>query len=190
MEKFSKIQSKPRVKEEIKDEISFQNDYLKVVTKDNWSWVEEADNVCCIPVFIEDNSMFIRQEVIPPFTSRDSQEFYLTVISGTIEEGEKPEETMRRELIEEAGLVLNQNYKIKIIDTLYKNKGTTSKIYYAIIPLSKGDYYEVAAKGDGSKEEKASRTVKVDLKFINSLQVSDLISKLLLLEVKNFMMLK
>lgn len=188
MEKFSKI--KNQTKPVDKTEILLDSDYLKVRQVNNWAWVEEADNVCCIPILIDENKIFVRQEVIPPFTYRDSNELFLTVISGTVEKGEAPEETLRRELVEEAGIVLNKNYKITFIDVLFKNKGTTSKIYYALIPLSKGDYYETHAKGDGSIEEKKSKTVKVDLRFINQLQCSDLITKLLLLEVKNFMLIK
>jgi hypothetical protein len=52
------------------------------------------------------------------------------------------------------------------------------------------DYHEVLIKGDGSSAEKKSKTVKVDIKYINSIFVSDLITKFMLEEFKKYLNLE
>ena len=53
--------------------------------------------------------------------------------------------------------------------------------------MNERDYHEVVAKGDGSKEEEMSKAVKVDVKYISSLNTSDLISDYMLLKLKEYM---
>ena len=50
--------------------------------------------------------------------------------------------------------------------------------------------HEVIAKGDGSKAEAMSKSVKVDIKFLNSLNPSDLFTDYMLLKVKEYLNLK
>ena len=56
-----------------------------------------------------------------------------------------------------------------------------------IISLTERDYHEVIAKGDGSKEEQISKSVKVDAKYINSINTSDLITDWMILKLKQEM---
>jgi hypothetical protein len=53
--------------------------------------------------------------------------------------------------------------------------------------LNERDYHEVVAKGDGSKEEEMSKSVKVDVKYINSLNPSDLITYYMLMKMKEYL---
>ena len=70
---------------------------------------------------------------------------------------------------------------------LFINKASANKYYPYILPLNERDYHEVVAKGDGSKEEEMSKAVKVDVKYISSLNTSDLISDYMLLKLKEYM---
>lgn len=186
MEKFSK--KKKKVEKKSKDEILYEDNYMKVLKgRDEWSFVAENDNVCCIPILTEYNQILVRREIIPPYKYNDGKDYHLTAISGTVEEGETPEETVRRELVEEAGIMLKDNYVIEIYDSLYKNKGNTSKYHLVIIPLMEYEYSEVAASGDGSKLEKESSTVKVNIKNIKQLIPSDIVTRMLLNDVMDFL---
>ena len=193
MEKYTQLVKKESEGKAISDEndkVLYQDEYITIRSLNGWSMLEEKDNVCCIPIFIEKNKIFLRKETVPSYNKRDSQEYHLTVISGTIETDETPDMTLRRELVEEAGIVLNDNYKINFLDCLFKSKSGTAKMFIALIPLSESDYSETYIKGDGSKEEKNSQTVSIDIKFINSLFPADLVTRLLLLETKSYLNLK
>ena len=126
-------------------------------------------------------------EVVPPYNYRDDAEYHLTCISGTVEDGESLESCIRRELQEEAGILVRDNIKIEIHDSLYKSKTQSSKFHLCILPLSLYEYDEVLATGDGSETESLSKTVAIDIKDINRLFPSDIVTRLLLNDVKKYM---
>lgn len=65
------------------------------------------------------------------FNAGDDDPFILECVSGTIDEGKKPEETAKEEVFEEAGLTIDT---VKLIACIYKSPGLTTEktyIYYA-----------------------------------------------------------
>lgn len=186
MDKFSQIKSKSKDKEK-DDDVLFSNDYMDIVDYEGWTIVKECDFVVCIPCLMESNQIIMRYEYIPTFKYVDGQEHHLTVLSGCIEGAESKETTLLRELEEEAGIVLRPGYKIEFMKPLFVSKSHTSKYHPCILSLSEKDYHEVIAKGDGSKEEKNSKSVKLDSKFLNSINSSDLITEYMVNEVKKYL---
>jgi len=184
MEKFSKLNKKKPKKE---NNVLFDAESMRIVKKGGWNFIEESDSICVLPIIIEKNEILLRMEVIPSYQSRDSQEYHLTCISGTLEEGEDPQECLIRELEEEAGIVLKDNVTIEFFDLLYKSKSGSSKFYLSILPLNIYSFDEVLAKGDGSKTEELSKTVRVNIKNIKNLFPSDVVTKLLLEEGKKYL---
>lgn len=184
MDKFSNLGKKKKKK---KDNILFDNKYIKLIDYEGWSIVEEKDLVVCIPYLIESNQFIIRYEYIPTYKYREGQEYHITVLSGGIEEGESTEEAIYRELEEEAGIVIKEGYVLDELKPLFINKGHTNKYYGYIVPLNERDYDEVVALGDGSKAESKSKSVKVDAKFIDSLNTSDLITDYMILKLKEYL---
>jgi hypothetical protein len=84
--------------------------------------------------------------------------------------------------------VLREDYIIEDeMKPLYSSKSTTNKIYPFILPLNERDYHEVIAKGDGSKSEALSKSVKVDIKQIGNLNTSDIITEYMLLKLKEYL---
>ena len=185
MDKFSKL--KPRKVKKIKDEILFDNDYIKLIDYEGWSIVEEKDLVVCIPYFIESNQFLIRYEYIPTFKYVDGQEYHITVLSGGVEKDETIENALYRELEEESGIVVNENYQLDQLKPLFINKGHVNKYYGYILPLNEKDYDEVVPTGDGSEAEKLSKSVKVDVKYVDSLNTSDLITDYMILKLKEYL---
>lgn len=185
MQRFSKLKPKDEFAEG-KEKVLYQDDNIKVINYEDWSVVEEKDCVVCIPYLIETNQVILRYEYIPPFKLADGQDFHITVLSGSVERGESNERAILRELEEEAGIVLREGYNIEFMKPLFKTKGHTDKYYPCIITLSENDYHEVMAKGDGSQAESVSKSVKVDVKFLKSLNVSDLITDYMLDKVKKY----
>jgi 8-oxo-dGTP pyrophosphatase MutT (NUDIX family) len=158
-----------------------------VVNFEDWHIIKESDFVVCIPYLVESNQIIIRHEYIPTFKYVDGQEYHLTVLSGSIETGETPDRALLRELEEEAGIVLDPEYKFEFMKPLFVSKGHASKYYPCILPLMEKDYEEVIAKGDGSLAEKKSKSAKLDAKYLNSINASDLITEYMLIQIKNYL---
>lgn len=185
MKQFSKI--KPEKEKEIADEVLFTDDYFSVIRYDDWKVIKSSDAIICIPILIETNQIVLRQEYIPTYKYIDGSDYYLTLIAGTIESGEVPKTTLFRELEEEAGIVIREDYKVEDMKPLFVSKSITSKYYPFILPLNERDYHEVVAKGDGSKAESMSKSVKVDIKHIDSLNPSDIFTEYMILKVKEYL---
>lgn len=185
MKKFSKMkQRKERVK---KDEVIFSNDYIQLIKYEDWTLVNDSDIVICIPYLIETNQIILRNEYIPTYKYVDGQEYHVTLVGGCIEDNETPEEAIVRELKEEAGIVLNDNYKVEMLKPLYISKGSINKFYPCIIPINEREYEEIIPPTDGSIVEKKSKSVKVDAKYIDSINASDLITEYMLGKMKEYL---
>lgn len=186
MEKFSRMKPKNEF-EEGKEKVLYSDEAIKVIDFEDWSIIKERDLVVCIPYLIEKNEFILRYEYIPTYKFVDGQEYHVTVVGGQVETGEAIETAMLRELEEEAGIVLNEGYKLDALKPLYISKGMTSKYHPFIIPLNEREYSEITATGDGSEVEKKSKSVRVSAKFIDSVKTSDLITDYLLLKLKEYM---
>jgi len=183
MKKFSKL-----IKEKdnnIETELKYDG-YLKVKSIDGWEYVDEKDCVVVLPHLINFDEILLRKEVVPSFNTREPKNnYFLTVVSGTVDGMETPEDCLIRELREETGISLNSGFKgWKKWGEFFWNKGNSSKCHLYYLPLTISDFSKVLPKGDGSLEEENSITTRVNLDYINSLKPSDLVSQLMLLYLK------
>lgn len=184
MDKFTRLEKtdfKPKAK---KEDILYKNDFVKLINYEDYTTLVQKDCVLAVPVLIERNQLIIRKEYIPSYKYKTGQEWHLSFVGGGIELGETPEEALLRELQEEAGLVLRDNYKIEFQKPLFMFKGGSCQYHWTILYLTENDYNEVRPTTDGSKLEKMSTTTKIDLKYIDSLLASDLVTEFLILKLK------
>lgn len=185
MEKFTSLKDKNDYSTKDKEDILFSNDYMKVIEFDGWSIIKESDFVVCIIYLIESNQFILRHEYIPTFFLTDGQDYHMTILSGSIKRGETPENAILREIEEEAGIVISPEFTIEFMKPLFISKAHASKYHPCIITLTERDYHEVMASPQ-DKIEKLSQSVKIDIKFINSVNTSDLITDYMLDKFKKF----
>lgn len=174
MNKFSKM------KTVTKDNDYVYDNYLKILNHNDYEFVVENDCVILIPHLIDYNEILVRKEYIPTYQYKiPNMEYFLTMVSGTVDDNEKLNDTLIRELKEECGIVLNVTYQnMKKIGEYFVCKSNSSKFHIYYIPLSKNDYKHTNITNDGSYIESISKTVRVDVKYLSSLIPSDLITAL------------
>jgi 8-oxo-dGTP pyrophosphatase MutT (NUDIX family) len=189
MKKFTNIRPEEE-KKFVKDDVLYNDEFLKVVKYEDWSVLTGKDGVICIPYLIELNQFIIRQEYVPSFKYSEGQELHLSCVGGAIEMGESTEVALLRELQEEAGIVLRDNFQIEFDKPLYLGKFSSMKCYPCILPLTENDYHEIAIRGDGTRAEKLSKTAKIDVKYLSSLNASDITTEYMLMKFKEYLNLK
>jgi 8-oxo-dGTP pyrophosphatase MutT (NUDIX family) len=186
MNKFSKIQKGIKEKEP-KHNVLYNNNYLKIIEYEDWSILQEK-NVCVgIIYFIEQNKFLLRYEYIPTFKYVEGTEYYLTILSGGIEEGETPKDAFLREIEEEAGIIIDGNYSLEELKPLFINKGHTNKYFPFILTLTDNSFSENIPKGDGSIAEEKSKCVVLDVNKLDYIETSDLITDYMLLKFKEYL---
>jgi len=183
MKKFTNL--KPDNKAIIEeDKTLFQDPNLTVINYEDKAILTDRDVVVCIPYLIDLNQIIIRQEYVSAYKYADGQELHICLVGGGIEKGESPEEALLRELQEEAGIVIKPNFTVKMDKPLFMFKGSSNKYYMSILTLTEADYYEIAV--DKSKEHKLDKAFKINVKYINSLNSSDVITDLMIAKFKNY----
>ena len=186
MEKFTKLQNRNNSSER-KDDILFDGEHFKVIKFEDWSLLKDKDIAICIIYLVEKNEIILRHEYIPTYKYVDKQDFHLTLVGGSIENDETPEIAMIREIEEEAGIIIDSEYKLEPLKPLFISKGCVNKYHPFIIPLMENDYTETIAKGDGTKIEKISKSVRLDTKYIKAINSSDLITDYMLIKIKQYL---
>lgn len=71
MEKFSKVKKRYNIDKSNDKNVQYDDNYIKVVSYEDWFIVSEKDVVVCIPYFIETNQFIIRNEYVPTYKYRD-----------------------------------------------------------------------------------------------------------------------
>jgi 8-oxo-dGTP pyrophosphatase MutT (NUDIX family) len=188
MQKFTTALKSKKVEE--KPVITHEDGVLKVMHYKDWTITSEKDMIIVLPYFPEEGYILLRSEYIPTYQWSYREMYkntdnFLTILSGGIEEGETPENAIRRELIEESGLIISNMTQIEIDSPLHISKGSLTKYYPCLLELRYNDFKQTAAVGDGSLSEKLSNTIKVSIADIDDLICHDLITQYMLLKLKN-----
>ena len=188
MEKFTQIEDKPIVPEE---EVLFKGKHLDMIKYKDTEILKIADKVAILPYFRDEATFLMRLEYITAYQLKNQNKSdlrritnYLTIITGTMEEGETPEQTIRRELYEEGGIVLNNMFKIEAEGPFFVQKYSVGQIWPCLIELPVNSYRQVKPPTDGTEKEKLSKCIRVSVGDIEQIVNNDLISKYLIEKLK------
>jgi len=191
MQKFTSY-SKQVQKEEKEEQIKpYEGKMLSIIQHDGWDIKDEPDKVIVLPILKDEGFILLRSEYIPTYQLKykDVKGFsnvtnFLTCISGTMESNENVGNCIRRELYEEAGVVLSNVKQLDIDKSLHVDKGNLSRYHICILELNTGDYKTTKPPTDGSKAEKLSRTIKVSIGDLDEIKTWDLITEYVLTKMK------
>lgn len=161
----------------------WKGEHVEIITPEKYKYeaVHEKDVVMVLPVLVVKSKfvkglvnyyLAIRKEVCPPYLIKDEENhaYYYTPVTGQIDEGEYPEQTMKRELIEEAGIELIDYTVMSYQKNMPICKTTDMRAH--IYTLLVDRFNPVKAEGDGSVTEKLSETI-----FVNLGEVENIISR-------------
>jgi len=189
MEKFTQIEDKPLVPDE---EILYKGKHLDMINYKDTEILTIKDKVAILPYFSDEATFLMRLEYITAYQYKNRNisnlrkvTNYLTVITGTMEEGETPEKTIRRELYEEGGIVLNNMYPFEVEGPFFLQKYSTGQIWTCLMELPVNSYRQIKPPTDGSQKEKLSKCIRVSVGDINQIVNNDLVSKYLISKLKN-----
>lgn len=191
MNKFSKVlKGEVKINKE-ETELKYDGTYLKVVGYNQSEFVKEDDVVVVLPYLVDEASILLRSEYVPTYQYfyKNYNEYkhitnFLTVISGTVKTGESLKNTVRRELYEEAGVVLSSLYDFDIEKSIFMTKGNVGRYHVCILELRYNDFKVTTPPTDGTKIEKLSQTLKIGLGDLDELRTHDLITEYMLTKFK------
>lgn len=191
MDKFSKIQKGKKKEMDSAEKTLYKGDVLSIIEYQDWEFVKEGDMVVVLPYLRDESNIILRHEWIPTYQYhyKDHNDFksvthFLTMLTGTVEPGESLENTVRRELYEEAGIVLSNVYSVELDKHLFMSKGNVTQYHTCILELRYNDFRLTAPKGDGSEGEAISSSVKIGLGDLDELRTHDLITEYMLTKFK------
>ena len=189
MEKFTQIEDKPVVPDEIS---LFNGKFLDIINYKETEILQINDKVAILPYFRDEATFLMRLEYMPAYQYKNKGKSnlknitnYLTVITGAIEEGETPEKTIRRELYEESGIVLSSLYQFDIEGPYFMQKYSTGQVWVCLLELPVNTYRQIMPPTDGSKSEKLSKCIRVSVGDVKNVVNNDLISKYLISKLIN-----
>jgi len=191
MEKFSRITTK-KADTNAQSGVTYKG--FEIINHNDWDFIKEKDMVAILPYFVDDGHIYLRSENIPTYQHgfKDDRQFksmqnFITVIIGTVEAGENVGNAIRRELYEDAGVVLSSAFPIEISTPLFLGKKNGSKCYLCLLEIRYNDYKQTTPKNVQKDIESQSRTIKVDLGYIDDIKTFDLITELMLTKLKMIM---
>ena len=151
-------------------EVLYKGEYVDLVSpKDSpYECLHEKDNVIILPII--KNKIGIRYEYCPPYFLKDNKvRNYYTVISGGKDEN-SIKDTAVRELREEAGIIVKKARLYRLYEGIAFVKNTDMRSSLVLIILE--DYEEEKPSGDGTDNEKKSKTI-----WVSKNELKDLLQK-------------
>ncbi len=162
-----------------KFDILWEGEYVSVVSpKDHpYESLHEINGIMVIPIVRD--KIGIRKELVPPYLLKDEtgKDFYYTVLSGGVEEGETPDEAADREIKEEAGIEFKSPKITEVFREMPVCKSSDMRMTFFIYADDEYEYEK--PEGDGTELEEIAETIWVTLEEFKEIINQDNIDFLL-----------
>ena len=192
MEKFTKIINKPI--EIIKDFTIFKGNKINILQNKETEWTKSTDKVFVLPYIVSENSFLLKNEPVTPYISKNKntkqKSHYLTTIGGKMKQEESPQQTIKRKLYEDCGILLSDMYEIKIEGPFFYSKISEDQYYISTMILNPNDFRKTFIGIPQSDYDKDSMLLKINLNDINNILIPDLYSAYMLEKLKNLLNIK
>lgn len=182
MEKFSKLEKKKDSTKEGEQPI-FQNDQIKIKKINDSVYLEEKDQIVCIPYLTAYNQVIFKQEHNTVYESIDGQELHISPLSAYISDEYDMKWELMKLLETKVGLVVRDKYPFEFENPLFESKNSTKRIFFAIVPLTETDYHQVLVQNKLTE----TKLIKIDAKYLKNLYPSDILTEMALDKVKRFL---
>lgn len=192
MEKFTKIINKPI--EIIKDFTIFKGNKINVFQNKETEWIKTNDKVFILPYIVSENCFLLRNEPVTPYISKNkntkTKSLYLTAIGGNMLNNETPQQTLKRKLYDDCGILLSDLYDIKIEGPFFYSKISEDQYYISILVLNPNDYRTTFTQVPQTEYDKQSMLLKIKINDINNILITDLYTTYMLEKLKNILNIK
>lgn len=190
MEKFTKIINKPI--EIIKDFTIFKGNKINVFQNKETEWIKTNDKVFILPYIVSENCFLLRNEPVTPYISKNknTKTLYLTAIGGNMLNNETPQQTLKRKLYDDCGILLSDMYDIKIEGPFFYSKISEDQYYISILVLNPNDYRTTFTQVPQTDYDKQSMLLKIKINDINNILITDLYTTYMLEKLKNTLNIK
>lgn len=143
-------------------EVLYRGKYVSLVSPKDAAYecLHEIDGVLILPIV--DGKIGIRQEYCPPYFIKDPDDntLFYTVMSGGKDAKDKDcVATAIRELKEEGGVTVVKGKAYRVFENRPYVKNTDSRESFVVIKVD--EYEKDTPKGDGTSNEKKSKTLWV-----------------------------
>lgn len=192
MEKFTKIINKPI--EIIKDFTIFKGNKINVFQNKETEWIKTNDKVFILPYIVSENCFLLRNEPVTPYISKNkntkTKSLYLTAIGGNMLNNETSQQTLKRKLYDDCGILLSDMYDIKIEGPFFYSKISEDQYYISILVLNPNDYRTTFTQVPQTEYDKQSMLLKIKINDINNILITDLYTTYMLEKLKNTLNIK
>lgn len=192
MEKFTKIINKPI--EIIKDFTIFKGNKINVFQNKETEWIKTNDKVFILPYIVSENCFLLRNEPVTPYISKNknstTKSLYLTAIGGNMLNNETPQQTLKRKLYDDCGILLSDMYDIKIEGPFFYSKISEDQYYISILVLNPNDFRTTFTQVPQTEYDKQSMLLKIKINDINNILITDLYTTYMLEKLKNTLNIK
>lgn len=189
MEKFSQIKDKPIISDE---ELIFSGKQVDIINYKDNEILKINDMVAILPYFSDEATFLMRQEYIPAYQYKNKENIklrkitnYLSPLTGDIENDESIEQTIRRILFKENGIVLRDIYDFDITGPFFINKYNTSQTYICFLDLPINTYRQTTPNMGKELNDNLSKPIRVSIGDINNIVQNDLLSNILINKLIN-----
>jgi hypothetical protein len=184
MEKFTRLKKK-LVKDKDLESVKYNSDYYDIIQYKNTEIVNSKDQIVILPFLKDEGFVLLDYQYSPAFNYKLKNDsvyknafYFISVIKDNMLENEKPENAIKRVLLEKCNIKLSDIYPINVDNVLFKTDYDIGQYYVSLLELNYNDFIEV------QNEKKDNKVIGLSIGELDEIKKFDLITEYLLMNLK------